>query len=516
MQSEKSLPYYGTWPASCANGVQNSGLNTPVPHAVLTVNGKSYTFGVRPATFINSYTYSLNATAPQTQLSTHFYQTRFNWADPSLWGSEAAQVNIYLYSIYKCRSWESAFSYALMPGKGDTFDGQVAVSYGNLNSGAIYTNFSGYIKVSTVTVSGPITPPKTPHIFFFDNSKGKSVDATETPQSVVAGQQIQLFVSPEPTTEQPPTVAVAVSTASTSVPVGSGLPPPWKIESSKNNPFKIVGNYTTPLLPSAGPAAAPAFITPVDSVHSTGSVAPAFYWITPGTFTVAYDYTEPNGTDFTVAATFNVDGPTAKEVTTSPVAGTSNFENLNSDGYSFPIDFSQTTVPAKSHRGYLFWTQLVDSQNVTTVSSQIDVITGQVGLDNSFPYAGGYDPSSTAIFSTCYNTGTRDEPYKQLKAGYYIYNQQASFRMYLMWKWQGSAPNIIPVALGFVPWSFDISVVRNGETLIFNPNAPHKIEIGSFIPILNNTEPKKDLPQWTDVALNVGDTPTIEPCNPPP
>jgi hypothetical protein len=97
---KKSVPYYGTWPASCDNGVQNSGLNTPVPHAVFTVNGKSYTFGAYPTTFISSYAYSLNATVPQTQLSTHFYQTRFDSADPSLWGSESAAVNIYLNSIY--------------------------------------------------------------------------------------------------------------------------------------------------------------------------------------------------------------------------------------------------------------------------------------------------------------------------------------------------------------------------------------------------------------------------------
>src|ERR1700722_9076828 len=45
MDDTKGVPYYGTWPADCDNGLQNSGLNTPVPHAVFTVNGKSYTFG---------------------------------------------------------------------------------------------------------------------------------------------------------------------------------------------------------------------------------------------------------------------------------------------------------------------------------------------------------------------------------------------------------------------------------------------------------------------------------------
>jgi hypothetical protein len=37
--------------------MQNSGVKTPVPTAVLTVNGKSYTFGAHPTTFISSYVY---------------------------------------------------------------------------------------------------------------------------------------------------------------------------------------------------------------------------------------------------------------------------------------------------------------------------------------------------------------------------------------------------------------------------------------------------------------------------
>src|SRR6202521_5269949 len=109
MDDTRGVPYYGTWPADCDNGLVNSGLNTPVPRAVFTVNGKSYTFGASPTTFISSYAYSLNATVPQTQLSDRIYQSRFDSHDPSLWGSESAAVNIYLNSIYQCRSWESAF-----------------------------------------------------------------------------------------------------------------------------------------------------------------------------------------------------------------------------------------------------------------------------------------------------------------------------------------------------------------------------------------------------------------------
>jgi predicted acylesterase/phospholipase RssA len=157
MDDTQGVPIYGTWPADCNNGLQNSGLNTPVPRAVLTVNGKSYTFGTYPTTSISSYVYSINATVPQTQLSARIFQSRFFSADVSLWGSETAAVNIYLNSIYKCRSWKSAFpggtmgSYTLVPGK-DTCDGLVSVEYSNLNSGVTIVDFVGYLNVATVNV----------------------------------------------------------------------------------------------------------------------------------------------------------------------------------------------------------------------------------------------------------------------------------------------------------------------------------------------------------------------------
>jgi RHS repeat-associated protein len=164
MDDMQGVPFYGTWPADCDNGLQNSGLNTPVPHAVFTVDGKSYTFGTYPTTSISSSVLSFNATVPQTQLSTRFYQSRFDSSDTSLWGSESAAVNIYLNSIYQCRSWESAFpggtlgsSYTLVPGK-DTYDGGVSVEYSDLNSDVTIVDFVAYFNVATVSVSGPQLP----------------------------------------------------------------------------------------------------------------------------------------------------------------------------------------------------------------------------------------------------------------------------------------------------------------------------------------------------------------------
>lgn len=85
-----------------------------------------------------------------------------------------------------------------------------------------------------------------------------------------------------------------------------------------------------------------------------------------------------------------------------------------------------------------------------------------------------------------------------------------------MWKWQGSAPNTIPISLGFVPWSFEISLVMKKKALSFNADGPNKFEVGAFVPILNNPEPEKDFPQWTSVSVNQGeDAQTIKPCPPP-
>ncbi len=302
---KKSVPYYGTWPASCANGVQNSGLNTPIQHAVLTVNGKSYTFGVRTATFISSNVYSLNATAPQTQLSTHFYQTRLDSADLSLWGSEAAAVNIYLYSIYKCRSWESAFSYALVPSKNDRYDGQVAVSYRNLNSGATYTNFSAYMNVATVCVSGPIASPKTPHIFFFDASKGQTFDVTNTPKPipVVVGQPIYLLAIPEGTPVQPE--AWDIQGNPIGYYVGSSYLPPTSTPAAKPTPTPPPPCVQL-INPGSGCVSA---ITPPDYAHDFIK----FYWTKPGLWTVKYKFVSGSAT-----ATFSALGPAKVDVVATP------------------------------------------------------------------------------------------------------------------------------------------------------------------------------------------------------
>jgi hypothetical protein len=500
---KKSVPFYGTWPATCDNGLQNSGLNTTVPRAVLTVNGKSYIFGVRPATFISSYVYSLNATSPATQLSCRIYQSRFFSGDVSLWGSETAATNIYLESIYKCRSWESTFTYRLVPGKGDHNDGQVSVLYRNLNSGAIFTNFSGSINVATVTVSGPITPPKTPHIFFFDTHTRETVDATESSQYVAVGQQIQLFA----------------------VPAGSGVAQPWEVKDSQGNPPKIVQDYTFPPMPGSGLSDKPANVTPATAATFSNPDTTTFYWVTPGspsTYDVTYYYTQADGKPGFVEAKFEVDGPIAtdKNVTTAPAFPQTNPVNIYSGTLEFAtegvfakngITFDENAIPA-THNGYFFWTQLVSQHETYDTNGKTFTLASEqtLGLDNAFPFS-----------PACYNNRAVDSPGMKLLPSWSEYHQENFFTMYLMWiptdSLGATLTNAIPVPLGFVPWYVQADVLqKNG---VWVPQFPPLLGRGGaqslFVPITSRSLPDaaKGFPQRDHVDVNTNSGEEVPSCD---
>ena len=53
----------------------------------------------------------------------------------------------------------------------------------------------GFLDVDKVSVSGPIEPPTTPHIFFA-GPKGL-VDTFDNPQTVAVGEPVQLIILPE-------------------------------------------------------------------------------------------------------------------------------------------------------------------------------------------------------------------------------------------------------------------------------------------------------------------------------
>jgi hypothetical protein len=467
---KKSVPYYGTWPASCANGVQNFGLNTPVPHAVLTVSGKSYTFGVRPATFISSYAFSLNATVPQTQLSTHFYQTRFDSADMSLWGSEAAAVNIYLKSIYKCRSWETAFSYALVPGKGDYYDGQVSVLYRNLNSGAIYTNFSGYLNVSTVTVSGPITPPKTPHIFFFDSAKGKFFDVTNSTVPVVAGEPIYLFAIPAGNPTQPKA---------------------WNVPGSTVGAFLLTPRPAPTLGPSCAEITNPVPGCAEIAMPDFARESTRFYWTEPGTYDLSYRSSSGSAT-----TSFYVAEPTSVEVTASAKGPATIGDDPISHALksvlfwgNYPnaggVTFSATAVQPTQQSGQFRWVQVI-SQNDLVHKSLTGVSLNcpfGVGLDNYFFYQ---EPGAIKDYFV------DDNPYFSLDLTDATTTRMMQAKMFLLW--QATMNDSIPITLGYTEWR-----VTYGVDHTTNPQEPWSVfGTGATFPF----EKTSVYPTWTSVVDN--------------
>jgi hypothetical protein len=301
--------------------------------------------------------------------------------------------------------WRSSIA-----GKGDSFDGQVAVSYSNLNSGAIYTNFSGYINVSTVTVSGPIEAPATPHIFFFNASKGASLDVTNITEPVVAGQPIQVFAIPADTPLQPRA---------------------WNVEGT------IVGGFSQnicdkPVLPPNPPCGGPieADLT---------SPSPLFYWSTPtsGEQTVTYLYTLSGGQKGSVQARFKVTGPEPATVDVYPKPCEIAWWTTTELAMLANIRFVATS---NASPGTYEWVQIGQLQDITVKNQQGTCLSLSVpGLD----FGNGHYPTFTG--SEAY-----DYPAAILLPGYLSASMEFQAQMYLLWN--SNLAGSIPVPLGYVKW----------------------------------------------------------------
>jgi hypothetical protein len=326
---------------------------------------------------------------------------------------------------------------------------------------------------------------------FFDDSINKTVDATQTTQSVVVGQQIQLRADP----------------------AGSG---PWEVKDSEGHPAKLVGGYTTPTLGIGYDSSDAKSEAKVTSASLSGPSTASFYFVTPSglaPYTVTYHYTGANGKPASAVAKFEVDGPIATKasVTTIPMAGVPTPVSLYNPplpilqfhGFAFPIEFQQHATPALSHDGNFFWAQIV-------LSCSIQGKPQPVGLDSAFPYA-----AYAKLPQGCYNTGTSDSPNVAVTRSYEgPYTAHYSFNMYLMWKWKGSAPDIIPVSLGLVHWSFSANLVQKDGVLAQNPSGQLSAGVAQpFKPITEVPDPAEGFPQWTRVAMGTAE---ITPCGRPP
>jgi hypothetical protein len=500
------VSYYQN-PTACDNGRINSGLKTPIPRAVLTINGKSYTFGVLPPGSIYSWVTAGTATSPRN-VSNIYMSANFPYTFGSMYGYEYCSAEISLDSIpidQSCRNWADGFNYNLKPPL-DVGEGEWTIQHSTLQNPQLQEAL-GYLTVANINVSGPITPPLAPHIFFFDTFKGKTVDATETPQSVFVGQKIQLFA----------------------VPAGSGVTQPWEVKDIQGNPAKLVEGYTTPPIPIAYISRdqnSTAIVTPVNSATFSDPTTTTFYWVTPGattpsTYEVTYHYTKTDGKSTSVVAKFEVDGPiaTAENVTTTPAAPQTHPVNIYNLSHTiefgtegiFPangITFNQNAIRPQKTNGYFFWTQLISVNgsyviNGVTHSSPVETL----GLDNAFPFA-----------PACSSNEAVDSPSTQIPTSYSEYHQKTFASMYLMWNagnsWGEPAPNTIPVSLGFVPWFVEADVVQTNGVL--SPKSPPLAGQGGaqslFVPITSSSlpDPAKGFPQWDHPNINANSS--VKPC----
>jgi hypothetical protein len=483
MDDAKGVPYLGTWPKDCNNGLQNSGFNTPVLNAVLRISGsaKSYIFGSFTPNSISSYVYSANYTSPQTVLYQRITES-FGGAS-NLLGSESVQVEIDLNSISKCRSWESEFAYKLTAK--DTAPSVIGVGLTNATTFAPVQNFSGYMNVANVNVSGPIPASKTPRIFFFDAAKEETTDITSTKVTVVVGQQIYLFAIAAGAPVQP------IAWSVTGKPIGDYLAPHF-------NPVpKCVK------LGDEGPGCISETAPPVFNNDST-----RFYWTAPGVYSVKY-----NSVSGSATATFSVLGPTNVKVVPDPSAraiitdltprcpgitkkvtfvvwGLETDEIIPGKPFSPGISFlASADGPAK---GVFQWEQLIIGGKVNRQYSDktSSSTSAKTGLDNTIAYPYFATVSDPAIP----NNYAYDAPAVSVDdaSGKTVTNlaEILNGKMYLLWK--PSLPDSIAVTLGYVQWNTNFGA----DLLTSIPYAN-----GQFNAFVATT----DYPIWSNVVLNCVD-----------
>jgi hypothetical protein len=483
MDDTKGVPYLGTWPKDCNNGLQNSGFNTPVLNAVLRISGSanSYTFGKLTPNSISSYVYSANYTSPQTVLYQRIAGS-FGGAS-NLLGSESVQVEIDLNSISKFRSWESEFAYKLTAK--DTAPSVIGVGLTNATTLAPVQNFSGNMNVANVNVSGPIPASKTPRILFFDAAKEETTDITNTKVTVVVGQQIYLFAIAAGAPVQPNAWGV------TGKPIGDYLAPhfnpvPKCVQLSDESPGCI--SETAP---------------PVFNNDST-----RFYWTAPGVYSVKY-----NSVSGFATATFSVLGPTNVKVVPDPSAraiitdltprcpgvtqkvkfvvwGLETDEIIPGKPFSPGISFlASADGPTK---GVFQWEQLIiggkfNRQYSDKTSSSKPA---QTGLDNTVAYL----YSATVSDPPIPNNYAYDAPAVSVNdaSGKIVTNvaEILNGKMYLLWK--PSLPDAIAVTLGYVRWNTNF-----GADLL----TAITYADGTFNALVATT----DYPIWSNVVQNCTD-----------
>lgn len=353
------------------------------------------------------------------------------------------------------------------PKHGFTTTGTVSGTLGNgdcpgvtFTFGAIYYTWSGKDpKVDTDTFAATWTSP--------DYTEMDTVDITECgaptimfnganvagkTRTVDVGQEIML-------TGQAPNAACVSATASQQ----------WSTPSSTN----AVGGYTATASPPNGA------VTPLPTNTTSTSYGP-FYWTTPNTYTMTYQYTLTSGETSPVStATFKVDGPQqvnlytcGGDVASGCTATTGLGKVVINPGPKIQFGGTLTnigiefTASATAPLGEFSYVQEITNDVVTRTRTNGTVQTCYFpeapsvdvfpALDNTYPYQLG--------------AKTNDNPANALSDTLKQLSRTFAAQMYLLWtpkaaaECTGGSSCTIPVPLGSATWSLNYAAELTNDT----------------------------------------------------
>ena len=299
------------------------------------------------------------------------------------------------------------------------------------------------------SATAPADVVGTTAIQWTSDPNGSSPIISGTTQQAVVGQQIVLTGLPTEANISGLPISLTIS------------PSTWTIGGDEGT---NIGDYNTP--------EAPGSVTPTTL---TGPLLTT-YWVYPGTYPVTYEGCIDSQTatpalyDCTTAtATFTVTGPNGPNatgtMTFTPLSTSVSIANLTTcvddNGATWPggpwmayatgetgpacpgeanypvvgISFNTPTGYTNVSDGNFLLVQLINN-DVTTGES---VGTPVAGLDGDYPY--GFPPTS-------------DSPKIHLQPTATSVTRTFSANMFLMWQWQSSTTNSIPVPLGYQTWGF--------------------------------------------------------------
>jgi hypothetical protein len=358
------------------------------------------------------------------------------------------------------------------PKYGTTATGTVTGTLGNGDCAGVtftfaaiyYTWTSTNPKVDTDTFAATWTSPDYQEMDTVDITEcgGPTImfngaNVAEKTTSAAVGQEIML-------TGQAPNAACVSATASQQ----------WSMPSSTN----AVGGYTATASP---PNAA---VTPLPTDTTSTSYGP-FYWISPATYTMTYQYTLTNGETSPVStAKFKVGGPKEVKVYTCggsvPPTGCTNTTALGTvvitpgpalgfGDATYSNTGIQFTASATAPPGDFSYVQEITNDVITETPSDgsavqtcypLEVPTPGVfpGLDTSYPYSTGATTTDNP------GTGTLTNVDKKVSRAF-------SAQMYLLWTptaaadCTGGASCTIPVPLGSVSWRFNAAAKLTNSAL---------------------------------------------------